>query len=75
MHRDSIKYYDQRHGGAFDRGRADSWYSRERNPHMFTGATYASLQISQADMTPQQVDDYLAGYEWNERHGGKKNYG
>jgi len=25
--------YDSRHGGPFDRGSADSWYSRPFNPH------------------------------------------
>ena len=27
--------YDARHGGPFDRGTADSYYSREFNPHYF----------------------------------------
>jgi hypothetical protein len=27
------KTYEQKHGNAFDRGSADSWYGRGRNPH------------------------------------------
>ena len=27
------KVYDARHGGAFDRGSADSYYHRPRDPH------------------------------------------
>ena len=29
-----------RHGGAFDRGSADSYYHRSPNPHYYEGATY-----------------------------------
>lgn len=66
--------YDQRHGGPFDRGSADSWYSRPRNPHYFVGATYRSELVEQAQMTPEQVQAYLAGYQWNEQFGGKKDW-
>lgn len=66
--------YDARHGGAFDRGSADSWYSRPRIPHMFTGATHSSTKITESDMTREQIAEYLAGYEWNEEFGGKKEW-
>ena len=66
--------YDSRHGGAFDRGSADSWYSRPRNPHMFLGGSYDSVEIGVRDMTQEQVDAYLAGYDYNERFGGKKDW-
>jgi hypothetical protein len=66
--------YDQRHGGPFDRGSADSWYSRPRNPHFFTEGTYDSERINQDQMSPAEVQAYLAGYQWNEQFGGKKDY-
>jgi hypothetical protein len=66
--------YDQRHGGAFDRGSADSWYSRPRNPHLYTGDTGSSERIAEAQMTPSEVQAYLAGYQWNEQFGGKKSW-
>jgi hypothetical protein len=66
--------YDARHGGPFDRGSADSWYSRERRPHMFTDATHQSMEIEERFMTQSQIRDYDAGYEYNEQFGGKKSY-
>ena len=68
------KEYDSRHGGAFDRGSADSWYSRGINPHMFLGDSYQSVEIGVRDMTQEQVNAYLAGYAYNERFGGKKSW-
>ena len=29
--------YDSRHGSPFDRGSADSWYRRPRDPHFLPG--------------------------------------
>jgi hypothetical protein len=66
--------YDSRHGGAFDRGSADSWYSRPRRPHLFLGGSYQSVEIGARDMTQEQVDSYMAGYDYNERYGGKKDW-
>jgi hypothetical protein len=68
------KTYDSRHGGAFDRGSADSWYSRGIHPHMFLGGSYDSVEIGVRDMTQDQIDAYLAGYNYNERFGGKKSW-
>jgi hypothetical protein len=68
------KEYDSRHGGPFDRGSADSWYSRPRNPHFFLGDSYNSTEVGARTMTEQQVEEYLAGYDYNERFGGKKSW-
>jgi hypothetical protein len=64
--------YDQRHGGPFDRGSADSWYGRPRDPHFYTGDTGTSQRVT--ELTPAEVQAYLAGYQWNEQFGGKKDY-
>lgn len=66
--------YDQRHGGPFDRGSADSWYSRGRQPHFYVEGTGTSERIDQSQMTTQEVQAYLAGYQWNEQFGGKKSW-
>lgn len=66
------KQYDDRHGGPFDRGSADSWYSRPFRPHFFTDATYQSDEIEERFMTKAQIADYTAGYEFNEQFGDKK---
>lgn len=66
--------YDQRHGGPFDRGSADSWYNRGVDPHYFTGDTHQSERIGVDQMTAEEIDAYVTGYRWNEEFGGKKDY-
>lgn len=51
-----------RHGGAYDRGSADSWFGREPRPHYFTGATYQSTMIEEVDMSEEEITAYMAGY-------------
>lgn len=70
----SGKTYNERHGGPFDRGTADSYYSREYNPHYFVGATYDSVKIEKVDMSEKEIADYMAGYEYNEQSGSKKEW-
>lgn len=69
------KVYDARHGGPFDRGAADSYYSRYVRPHFFTEATHRSEEIEERFMTKTQIAEYIAGYEWNEQFGDKKDWG
>lgn len=69
------KEYDDRHGGPFDRGAADSWYQRSRRPHFFSDATHRSEEIEERFMTKAQIDEYLAGYSWNESMYQHKDYG
>ena len=63
-----------RHGGAFDRGSADSYYNRGPRPHYFEGATYQSAEIVPAEGTPE-YEAYMMGYEYIETHGDKKDWG
>jgi len=51
-----------RHGGAYDRGSADSYYGREPRPHYFTGNTYQSTEIEEVDMSEEEIAAYMAGY-------------
>ena len=62
-----------RHGGAYDRGSADSYYGREYRPHYFTGATYQSTEIEEVDMSEEEIAAYAAGY--NETPFGQKDWG
>jgi len=64
--------YDDRHGGPFDRGSADSWYGRPRDPHYFVGDTYNSDLVGIRQMTNAEIDAYHAGYDFNEEYGDKK---
>jgi hypothetical protein len=63
-----------RHGGAYDRGAADSYYNRGREPHYFVGATYQSTLIEKVDMSAEEIAAYNQGYDDNERGGSKKNW-
>jgi hypothetical protein len=64
--------YDQRHGGPYDRGSADSYYNRPFNPHFFVGRTYNSRRIDMADMVAEEIVAYTKGYNDNEKSGCKK---
>lgn len=66
--------YDERHGGPYDRGSADSYYGRPFNPHFYAGATYSSPRIDLAAMTAEEIVAYTAGYNDNERFGDKKEW-
>jgi hypothetical protein len=68
------KKYDQRHGGPFDRGSADSWYRRGTNPHFYEGPTHFSDRVPESEMTTKEIQAYLAGFFWNEQFGGHKDY-
>ena len=67
--------YDTRHGGPFDRGSADSYYGRGRNPHFYVEGTSTSPRIEQSQMTNEEIQAYLAGYQYNEQFGDKKDWG
>jgi len=68
------KVYDDRHGGPFDRGAADSYYRRGITPHFFTGSTYISPLIDEDGMTNEQLDAYHAGYRYNQEQGDFKEW-
>ncbi len=67
--------FDKRHGGAFDRGSADSYYNRPRRAHMYVAGTATSPEISQELMSDEDIAAYNAGYDWNEKFGDKKDWG
>ena len=66
------KIIDKRHGGLFDRGRADSYYGRPRDPHYFIGGSYDSPAIK--ELTLEEVAEYIAGYDHNEKFGDRKSW-
>lgn len=57
--------YDRRYGGPFDRGLADSYYRRPRDPHYYQGATYSSKRVVCLPGT-LEYEAYMAGYDRNE---------
>ena len=72
---DTREQYDTRHGGPFDRGSADSYYHRPRKPHFYVEGTSTSPMVSESEMTPEEIRAYLAGYQYNEQFGDKKDWG
>jgi hypothetical protein len=63
-----VDYY--RHGGPYDRGRADAYYWRPARPHYFVGGTYLSPEVN--NLTVEEIAAYMAGYT-SEKD--RKNYG
>ena len=66
------KTYEQTHGNAFDRGSADSYYGRPRQPHYYPKGTYKGERVT--ELTNDEMEAYHAGYDYNEQHGDKKNW-
>lgn len=75
MEKDMTNLYDERHGGPYDRGVADSYYSRPYSPHYFKGDTHMSDRVDLGDMTPEEITAYTAGYRDNEAAGNHKDWG
>lgn len=55
--------YNTRHGGPYDRGSADAYYGRRYNPHYYKSDTLNSELVEEADMTPEELAAYTAGYD------------
>jgi hypothetical protein len=66
--------YNERHGGAYDRGSADAYYNRQFQPHMYTGATGSSQLIPQHQMREDEIEAYRAGYYEQMESGIHKDY-
>jgi hypothetical protein len=63
-----------RHGGPYDRGRADSYYRRGRKPHYFKGDTYNSDIVTEERMTLEEINEYYFGFDENEADQNFKEY-
>jgi hypothetical protein len=66
--------YNERHGGAYDRGSADAYYGRAFQPHMYAGGTRTSQLIPQHRMRKDEIEAYRAGYEQQMESGIHKDY-
>ena len=69
------KVYLQAHGSPFDRGAADSYYGRNRDPHYYPMGTGNEPRIGISLLSPEEINAYHAGYDWNEEQGDKKDWG
>jgi hypothetical protein len=66
--------YDERHGGPYDRGAADSWYRRPYDPPYYVGRTGTSDRVGLEFMTAEEIAAYTAGYRDNEAAGAHKEW-
>jgi len=70
---EETEMYDKSHGSFFDRGSADSYYHRPRDPHRGGVGGASGLRIEATN--PQDIEAYHAGYNFNEQWGDKKDWG
>lgn len=66
------KTYLVSHGDPFDRGSADSYYGRGRMPHK--GGVGGNSGPRVETLTASEKAEYLAGYDYNEEMGDKKDW-
>ena len=55
---------DTSHGSPYDRGSADSYYGRKRNPHKWPKGTGNGEKVILTD--PEEIAIYLLGYNENQ---------
>ena len=66
------QFVRENHGSLYDRGSADSYYGRTRDPHYGGVGGHSGDRVSVNDQA--SVAEYMAGYNYNEQYGDKKNY-
>ena len=64
--------FDKRHGGAWDRGSADSYYRRPYSPHKYVAGTGTSERVE--SLSADDLAAYEAGWNYNERLGDFKQW-
>lgn len=64
--------YDKRHGGAWDRGSADSYYRRPYKPHKYVAGTMTSEKV--VSLSAADLEAYKAGWQDNEALGDFKQW-
>jgi hypothetical protein len=63
------------HGSPYDRGGADSYYRRGRDPHWWPEGTGFGTRVERENMTLKEIAEYDFGYLENEEGGHFKDYG
>ena len=65
--------FDRKHGSLYDRGSADSYYCRGRDPHWYPLGTGVGPKLKAA--TEAEIAEYEAGFRDNEESGNFKDWG
>ncbi len=63
----------KQHGCLYDRGSADSYYGRPRDPHYGGVGGDSGPRVDQG-LSIDEIKEYYAGYEYNEQYGDKKDW-
>lgn len=61
------------HGSAADRGSADYYYWRDRDPHFYPNGTYNEPRVGKDEMTAEEIAAYNTGYD--DPSNGRKDWG
>ena len=56
---------NKNHGSPYDQGSTDSHHCRDIDPHYWPDGTGQGRRREMAEMTAEQVQEYLAGYHEN----------
>lgn len=70
--KDQWQFIRENHGSLYDRGSADSYYGRGPTPHYGGVGGDSGPRVEVSD--PVSRAEYLAGYEYNEQYGDKKDW-
>jgi hypothetical protein len=55
--------YPDWHGSPHDRGSADAYYGRPRDPHKWPEGTGFGAKVEAKDLTPEEIEAYNHGYD------------
>jgi hypothetical protein len=61
----NVQFDRNRHGGLYDRGSADSYYRRPKDPHWYPEGTGHGKRITITELTLEEIDEYNLGYSEN----------
>jgi hypothetical protein len=67
------QFQRKNHGSLYDRGSADSYYGRPHDPHYGGVGGDSGPRVDQG-LSIDEIKEYYAGYEYNERFGDKKEW-
>lgn len=70
--KDQWQFIRENHGSLYDRGSADSYYGRGPTPHYGGVGGDSGPRVEVSDLVSRA--EYLAGYEYNEQYGDKKDW-
>ena len=66
---------DVKHGSPYDRGMADAYYGRRRDPHYWPEGTYKGHRIGWEHMSNDEIVEYNKGYDDQVAEGDFKDWG